>query len=242
VAEDNKVNQQLALQLLQRMGYRADVAGNGLEVIEALRRQPYDVVFMDVQMPEMDGLDATRHICQQWLPTNRPRIIAMTANAMQGDREKCLEVGMDDYISKPIRVNELVRVLSQSQPTEEPPEPAPQTESALDPQVLQTFHDMMGESATEMLHQLMDIYLEDTPAMLETLKIALQENNLAALQHTAHTLKSSSAALGAIKFSQLCQDLENLSQSQVTTGLCELVAQIESEYQRVKQEVINYKM
>ncbi len=242
VAEDNKVNQQLALQLLQRMGYRADVAGNGLEVIEALRRQPYDVIFMDVQMPEMDGLDATRHICQQWLPANRPRIIAMTANAMQGDREKCLEVGMDDYISKPIRVNELVRALSQSQPTEEPPEPTPQVESALDPQVLQTFHDMMGESATEMLRQLIDIYLEDTPAMLETLKIALQENNLAALQHTAHTLKSSSAALGAIKFSQLCQDLENLSKSQVTTGLCELVAQIESEYQRVKQEAMNYKL
>ncbi|MEQ8963049.1 MAG: response regulator, partial [Coleofasciculus sp. C2-GNP5-27] len=159
-----------------------------------------------------------------------------------GDREKFLEVGLDVYISKPIRVNEFVRVLSQSQPTEESPKPTPPAESALDPQVLQTFHDMMGESATEMLRQLMDIYLEDTPAMLETLKIALQENNLAALQRTAHTLKSSSAALGAIKLSQLCQDLEHLSQSQVTTGLCELVAQIESEYQRVKQEVINYKM
>jgi len=242
VAEDNKVNQQLALQLLQRMGYRADVAGNGLEAIEALRRQPYDVVFMDVQMPEMDGLDATRHICHQWLPTNRPRIIAMTANAMQGDREKCLDVGMNDYISKPIRVNELVRVLSQSQPTEEPPEPAPQTESALDSQVLQTFHEMMGESATEMLHQLIDIYLEDTPTMLETLKIALQENNLVSLQRTAHTLKSSSAALGAIKLSQLCQDLENVSKSQMMTSVYELVAQIESEYQRVKQEVISHKL
>ena len=242
VAEDNKVNQQLALQLLQRMGYRADVAGNGLEAIEALRRQRYDVVFMDVQMPEMDGLDATRHICQQWLPTNRPRIIAMTANAMEGDREKCLDVGMNDYISKPIRVNELVRVLSPSQPTEEPPKPTAQVESVLDPQVLQTFHEMMGESATEMLSQLIDIYLEDTPAMLETLKISLQENNLVSLQRTAHTLKSSSAALGAIKFSQLCQDLENLSKSQVTTGLCELVAQIESEYQRVKQDVISHKL
>ncbi|MFP4123667.1 PAS domain S-box protein [Coleofasciculus sp.] len=242
VAEDNKVNQQLALQLLQRMGYRADVAGNGLEAIEALRRQPYDVVFMDVQMPEMDGLDATRHICHQWLPTNRPRIIAMTANAMQGDREKCLDVGMDDYISKPIRVNELVRVLSPSQPTEEPPKPTAQVESVLDPQVLQTFHEMMGESATQMLSQLIDIYLEDTPAMLETLKISLQENNLVSLQRTAHTLKSSSAALGAIKFSQLCQDLENLSKSQLMTGVYELVAQIESEYQRVKQEVIRYKL
>ncbi|MEQ8755667.1 MAG: response regulator [Coleofasciculus sp. G1-WW12-02] len=113
VAEDNAVNQQVVLQLLHRMGYRADVAGNGLEVIEALHRQPYDVVLMDVQMPEMDGLAATRCLVREWSATERPRIIAMTANAMQGDRETCLAAGMDDYISKPIRVQELVRALSQ---------------------------------------------------------------------------------------------------------------------------------
>ena len=104
VSEDNLVNQRLALFLLQKMGYRADVAGNGMEVLEALRRQSYDVVLMDVQMPEMDGLTATRLICQEWLPKERPRIIAMTANAMQGDRQVCLDAGMDDYLSKPIRV------------------------------------------------------------------------------------------------------------------------------------------
>jgi len=87
-----------------------------LEAIEALHRQHYDVVFMDVHMPEMDGLTATRRIGEEWLPASRPRIIAMTANAMQGDREKCINAGMDDYISKPIRVEELVKSLSQSQP------------------------------------------------------------------------------------------------------------------------------
>jgi CheY-like chemotaxis protein len=98
------------------MGYRADVAANGLEAIEALERQPYDVVLMDVQMPEMDGLEATRQICARWPVGERPRIIAMTANAMQGDREMCLAAGMDDYVSKPIRVEELVQALSRCQP------------------------------------------------------------------------------------------------------------------------------
>jgi CheY-like chemotaxis protein len=116
LAEDYVVNQKLALRLLAQMGYRADVAANGLEAIEALERQPYDVVLMDVQMPEMDGLEATRQICKRWPAGARPRIIAMTANAMQGDREICLAAGMDDYVSKPIRVDELVQALSRCQP------------------------------------------------------------------------------------------------------------------------------
>ncbi|HEV8698190.1 MAG TPA: response regulator, partial [Candidatus Limnocylindrales bacterium] len=101
LAEDNPVNQKLALRLLDRMGYRADVAGNGLEAIAALEGAVYDVVLMDVQMPELDGLEATRRIRRRW-PADGPRIVAMTANAMDGDREACLEAGMDDYIAKPI--------------------------------------------------------------------------------------------------------------------------------------------
>jgi CheY-like chemotaxis protein len=109
------VNQKLALRLLGQMGYRADVAGNGIEALEAVERThtvaPYDVILMDVQMPEMDGLEATRQIRARW-PGGGPRIIAMTANAMQGDREVCLAAGMDDYVSKPVRVEELVQALS----------------------------------------------------------------------------------------------------------------------------------
>jgi PAS domain S-box-containing protein len=113
LAEDNVVNQKLALRLLERLGYRADVAANGLEAVRAVERQPYDVVFMDVQMPEMDGLEATREICSRWQPgSRRPRIVAMTANALAEDRQVCLEAGMDDYLAKPIRVDELVAALS----------------------------------------------------------------------------------------------------------------------------------
>jgi len=116
LAEDNVVNQKLAVHLLGQMGYRPDVAANGLEVLRSLERQPYDVILMDVQMPEMDGLEASRQICARWPRGQRPHIIAMTANAMQGDRERCLEAGMDDYVSKPIRVEELKSALSRSRP------------------------------------------------------------------------------------------------------------------------------
>ncbi|MEO6929684.1 MAG: response regulator, partial [Casimicrobiaceae bacterium] len=112
LAEDNVVNQKLALRLLQQMGYRADLASNGLEAVESVQRQQYDVVLMDVQMPEMDGLEATRRICGEIPAATRPRIVAMTANAMQGDREMCVEAGMDDYLTKPIRVERLVDALT----------------------------------------------------------------------------------------------------------------------------------
>jgi PAS domain S-box-containing protein len=105
LAEDNPVNQKVALQMLRKIGYEADVAANGLEVLQALERQPYDVILMDVQMPEMDGLEAARNIRERW--RNGPKIIAITAYALEGDKDRCLNVGMDDYISKPIQMDEL---------------------------------------------------------------------------------------------------------------------------------------
>ncbi len=112
LAEDNVVNQKLAMRLLQQMGYRADLASNGIEAIECVQRQTYDVVLMDVQMPEMDGLEASKEITARWSADERPRIVAMTANAMQGDREMCIAAGMDDYLTKPIRVERLVEALN----------------------------------------------------------------------------------------------------------------------------------
>ncbi len=117
LAEDNLVNQKVALRILQQAGYRADVASNGRETLQSLIRQPYDVVLMDVQMPEMDGLEATRQILCRWPDKkDRPTIIAMTANAMQSDREECLAAGMDDYLAKPIRVPELMEALRKVKP------------------------------------------------------------------------------------------------------------------------------
>jgi CheY-like chemotaxis protein len=107
LAEDNPVNQALGLAILKKMGYRPDVAADGQEVLAALARQRYDLIFMDVQMPVMDGLDATRRIMASIPEEQRPRIVAVTANVMQGDRERCLEAGMDDYISKPVKLEEM---------------------------------------------------------------------------------------------------------------------------------------
>jgi PAS domain S-box-containing protein len=115
LAEDNAVNQKVALALLKNMGYRADVVWNGVEALEALERQPYDVVLMDVQMPELDGLDTARRICERWPAGRRPRIVAMTANAMQEDRDACFAAGMDDYVAKPIRPDALAEALRKAQ-------------------------------------------------------------------------------------------------------------------------------
>jgi len=131
LAEDNAVNQKFGLRLLERMGYRADVAANGVEAVQAVARQPYDIVLMDVQMPDMDGLEATRQICAGWSFADRPRIIAMTANAMQGDREACLAVGMDDYISKPVQISDLQAALERWG-ADISPRPAPTAGGALD--------------------------------------------------------------------------------------------------------------
>ncbi len=114
LAEDNKVNQKVALRFLEKIGYRADVAFNGIEVLDALKRQFYDVILMDVQMPEMDGEQATIEIRKSFLPKQQPRIVAMTANALKTDREKYISSGMDDYIVKPFKIEELVRALIES--------------------------------------------------------------------------------------------------------------------------------
>jgi CheY-like chemotaxis protein len=115
VAEDNGVNQKVALAMLRHLGYRADLAADGVEAVEAVRRVPYDVVFMDLQMPELDGIDATKQIIAEHPPQRRPRIIALTANAFDEDREQCLAAGMDDYVSKPLKTDTLEAALLKAQ-------------------------------------------------------------------------------------------------------------------------------
>ncbi|MBD1915017.1 MULTISPECIES: response regulator [Cyanophyceae] len=198
LAEDNVVNQKVALQILQRLGYRADVAANGYEVLAALDQQPYDLVLMDVQMPEMDGLTAARQIVQRW-PTRRPRLVAVTANAMQGDREQCLQAGMDDYISKPIRLDELIRVLEGGDPV------AP---LAIDLAALRTFAITVGGNDPEFMTDLIASYLESADQLVADMLTALGQHDWTSLERAAHTLKSSSAAVSATVLADRCRDLE----------------------------------
>lgn len=198
LAEDNVVNQKVALQILQRLGYRADVAANGYEVLAALDQQPYDLVLMDVQMPEMDGLAAARQIIQRW-PTRRPRLVAVTANAMQGDRDQCLQAGMDDYISKPIRLEELIRVL-------EGEDIAPPL--AVDLAALRAFAATVGGNDPSFIADLIVSYLESADQLVAAMVIALAQHDWPTLQRAAHTLKSSSATVSANPLAALCRDLE----------------------------------
>jgi CheY-like chemotaxis protein/HPt (histidine-containing phosphotransfer) domain-containing protein len=238
LAEDHPVNQKIALLMLERLGYRADVAGNGLEVLDALHRQTYDVVLLDVQMPEMDGMEAARRICQEWLPQNRPRLIAMTANAMLGDRENCLDAGMDHYISKPVRREALAQVLSQCQalPTQEITQPFAlgNRSPVLDHAVLDTFRHVMGDDTGSIMVELIDCYLAETPKLLEQMRKAIAQQDFKDLQRIAHGLKSSSASLGAIHLSQLCQELELMSSPLAPGNVVPIFTHLELEYRKVE--------
>jgi CheY-like chemotaxis protein len=254
LAEDHPTNQKLALRLLERLGYRADVAANGLEVLAAIERQHYDVILMDMQMPEMDGLEATRTIRRREAEAGSPRlsIVAMTANAMQGDRELCVAAGMDDYVSKPIRVGELVDALEKIQghksgdgagqddhdgqapqedgPWETPP-PAGQATgkdgAVLDPSALENLLELIGDEP-EILAEMIDSYLETAPPLLAQLNQSLASGDAAAFRLAAHTLKSGSADFGATALSKLCEQLEEMGKAGTLAGAEPLVARAEA--------------
>ncbi len=226
LAEDNAVNQKLALRLLSQIGYRADIAGNGVEAIQAVERQPYDAVLMDVQMPEMDGLEASRQICARWSRDERPRIIAMTANAMQGDREMCLAAGMDDYVSKPIRVRELVEALSKCAPKQKG-ETMPDT-GVIDQAIFAALvADTGGDPA--FLNELIDTYRADSLSLLEQMHTALAANNLDEFRRAAHSLKSNSANLGATTLADLAKELEMIARTGTLDGAEERLPRVQAE-------------
>ncbi|RMG45226.1 MAG: PAS domain S-box protein [Acidobacteria bacterium] len=244
LAEDNVVNQKVALRILEKMGYRADVAANGLEVLQALERQSYDVVLMDVQMPEMDGLEASRQICQRWPHGERPRIIAMTANAMQGDREECLAAGMDDYISKPVRPEELQAALERCpsrSPTERSASSNGDAESPLDPEVLDALRALQDDDDdVNLLSELAELFLTDVPSHLARIRQAAERGDARALERAAHTLKSSSANLGARRLSALCFELEKKGRAGMVDDTGRLIAELEVEFERVRRALAQY--
>jgi PAS domain S-box-containing protein len=252
LAEDNIINQKLGLLLLQKLGYQADLANNGREAIQTLEHQHYDVLLLDVQMPEVDGFEVAHHICQHWPPEQRPYIIAVTANAMKGDRERCLNAGMDDYISKPIRQDELIRIIEQcrarmrqgahaaepqSSGIVEPPEPtAPASAPALnaiDTEALAKWRTALGANAQPILANMIDCYFEDAAELLKTMHEAIERGDAEALGHAAHKLKSSSVILSAQRLFEMCNELEEIARTG-TSALGEHMMQIEAEYGRVK--------
>ncbi|MDJ0572516.1 MAG: response regulator, partial [Pleurocapsa sp. MO_192.B19] len=243
LAEDIVVNQKVALLILKQMGYRADVANNGIEVLAALRRQPYDVVLMDMQMPEMDGLTATRLIYEQFNSESRPRIIAMTANAMTGDREKCLAAGMDDYVSKPIRVEELKEALVRCKSVSTEKELGNKETAnitAIDFSVLESICEMAGDEASLLVEEMITSYLDDTETRLQAIANAITEADAETIHQAAHSMKSSSANLGAVNLAQLCEELEQLGRNKTIDNTENLLSSAVSEFQQAKQELRSF--
>ena len=234
LAEDNTTNQELAVRFLERMGYRCDVVGNGREALEAVGRGSYDVVLMDVQMPEMDGLEAARRIGDT-LGARRPWIIALTANAMQGDRERGLAAGIDDYVTKPIRIAELQTALAAAgrrtahghdraacaKGTDQPEESRrPAADAAdidalaiLDATAFDETRQFLGEDAPDVIGRVVESFRRGAPGMLTALRDALAGGTHADVQFTAHTLKGLSATVGARRVQALCAALETAARA-----------------------------
>ena len=228
LAEDNMVNQKLALRLLEQMGYRADVAANGLEALQAVERQPYDAILMDVQMPEMDGLEASRQINKRWNRAERPRIIAMTANAMQGDREMCLAAGMDDYMTKPIRVQELVAALYKTKSRRAPETDAKVLDAA-------TFEALRANMGDDFIGELIETFLEDSPQLIGEMKSALTANDTDTFRRAAHSLKSNSANFGATTLAGQARELEMMAREGNLKGAEHKLSEAEKSYAQVAQ-------
>jgi CheY-like chemotaxis protein len=240
VAEDNLLNQKLILQMLKHLGYQADkVVSNGLEVIEALHHQPYDVVLMDVEMPKMDGLTATRQIRQEWDTEVCPHLIAMTGRALPEEQEECLAAGINDYLTKPIRLETLAKVLSQCQPranrhSSDTLYQEDITPAVLDAKMLQEIQHIAGEEGTAFLVSTIDTYLEEASKLLQNIRDAIAQQQAEVLYQNAHSLKTTSAFLGADQFSQLCQELEQIGKSGIVTVTSEFANRLETEYKRVE--------
>ena len=236
LVEDNIVNQTVAQFMLKQLGYNFKIANNGAEAIEILRQTEYPLVLMDIEMPIMDGISATQAIRQEWATPDQPYIIAVTAYAMTGDRERCLNAGMQDYLTKPLRIQNLQTALQQGEnslslkqvPLQQESPPLPQeTVMILDQSVLDGFFKMAGpEVAVTLLRELLDAYSEDVPQRLVDIEAAIAQANPEALRCAAHALRSSSINLGAVEVGQHCRELEQMGKSGTTAGAQELYPQL----------------
>jgi TMAO reductase system sensor TorS len=234
LTEDNLVNQRLALRLLEKRGHSVVVASNGREALQALNQQQFDAVLMDVQMPDMDGLEATQAIraaereSGQHIP-----IIAMTAHAMKGDRERCLAVGMDGYISKPLHPSELFEAVeslarptreSSSETLAEPVAPATASEASFNPEVV--LANLGGNMA--LLREIIEVFFGEYPELLQKMRDALAHDDAEALRRAAHTLKGAVAIFGPTKARELAEQLETMGRDNALAAADQSLTQLEN--------------
>jgi two-component system sensor histidine kinase/response regulator len=243
LAEDNLVNQKVAMRQLEKLGYSIDVVENGRQAVEAYRRKFYDIILMDCQMPELDGYKATGEIRELTVERmsqigdrrKRPRIIAMTANAMQGDRERCLESGMDDYISKPVQLADLKAVLGRNEPKETGV--AAPTETHLDSEIVAGLRELSAPGEPSVLVEIVELFEESAVSALASLESACDTKNLARGLQVAHAFKGSSGNVGASQLAVLCMLFEKALKQADWPLATRLVSELQTEYVQVQREL-----
>lgn len=256
LAEDNLVNQQVAKGMLKKLGcHKVDLAMDGTQAVSMLENNSYDIIFMDCQMPQMDGYEATEVIRAQekYRGEQHTPIIALTANALSGDRERCLTAGMDDYVSKPFNQHRITRILEVWLPKElhqktsiEPPlttevipdEAQTTNDSIIEPAALEAIRSLQKEGKEDILAQIINLYLADAPQQISQLQHAFETQDAGTLRNIAHSLKSSSATLGAIGLSILFKELEEQAQNDSLTGAGDIIERIGTDFELVAQQLL----
>jgi CheY-like chemotaxis protein/HPt (histidine-containing phosphotransfer) domain-containing protein len=248
LAEDHVVNQKVMKLMLERLGYRADIVANGLEALQSFKRRDYDVVLMDIQMPEMNGIQATQRLRADLPPERQPRIIALTANALGGEREEYLAAGLDDYLSKPVNVTAMRAALEKCMPlginhkivtARFNPKPVPTSALAsgsIDIPTLKEYFPYEGEDI-QMVIDLAEEFLTDTDERMRQLEIAVQEEDASSVDKIAHALKGASLTFGAKGFCTLCKDIEQMGKSGNLSGAAEKFSEAQAEYEHIRVEL-----
>jgi two-component system sensor histidine kinase/response regulator len=244
VVEDNTVNQQVAAGMLRKLGCRVDIAANGIEALEAVARLPYAAVLMDCHMPEMDGYTAAAEIRRLEGSTERRLpVIALTANALREEREKCLAAGMDDFLTKPLRREELAAALGRWLPSRLGASTASrEPEEAIDLAILDSLRELEGPESPDLLERIVGLFLTDTLARLTELRAAATAADMARLAECAHALKGSAANVGAVCIARLSSELEKLGRAdggELYDSAFSIVAQLEAEFTRVRAILVS---
>jgi CheY-like chemotaxis protein len=219
VAEDNAINQRVAIGLLEKLGYRAEAVANGQEVLKAVELVAYDIILMDCQLPELDGYKATMEIRRREAANGngsrkRVYIIAMTAHAMPGAREKCLAVGMDDYISKPVYLETLERILGKAVEKVQTSSdsiaeiPARDRTLTLDTEMLTLLRGLRQAGKADPFCELVELFLNDAPVRLQQLEASAAQYDAVAMESVAHGLRGVASSIGASRMAELCAEVE----------------------------------
>jgi CheY-like chemotaxis protein len=238
IAEDNPTNQKVAIRMLSKLGYRADVVANGLEAIEAVRGRGYNLVFMDMQMPELDGLEATREIRKMLNSADTPWIVAMTANALRGDRERCLESGMNDYISKPVQIENLRKALERcTESLESSSDPEESDDTVLDKGVIAQLRELNEEGDSDIVAEMMSIFLEDAPPRMNGMHDSYSQKDAMKLREYSHSLKGSLTTLGATRLATICIEIEDKARAASLDGVSDLLKKADVEFDLLKKEM-----